>query len=773
MFDGKYIDWNAKRIKGIIDFYGHKWFYYKRVLDLGCGHADISAALHRLGADITAIDARPEHLKIANKKYPGIKTLKADLDQNWPFPGKQFDMILDLDILCHLRDYESHLRSVCASTTHLILETAVLDSEDPFKSEVLQENKAIYDLSINGVSSRPSAAAIERILTECGMNWKRIDSGQYNAGTYTYDWNAKNDGSTNINHRRLWYAVKNNSPIQFAKPPPPEHISLNAFQNANYRTTGQITASQTPPSFFAQPPRPPIPPLPPTPSQNMIPDGGQTWYAPSMPLEGKRKFVIVIPSYNNEKWCVKNINSAINQNYDQFRVIFTDDCSKDNTFGLVNEVVQSANKAHLTTLIKNEQRMGALANLYNMIHACADDEIVLTLDGDDWFPHENVLNRLNEIYSDGNTWITYGQYTNYPMGGIGVASPYPPNIVETTGFRGFTWGASHLRTFYAWLFKKIKKDDLMRGGIFFPMTWDFAMMFPMLEMAGKHSKYLSDILYVYNLENPINDHKVNQALQQDLDRYIRGLPKYPLVQSPLLQPGQPNVGLLIIATGKYHTFIQGLISSADRYFFNGIANVSYYIFTETPRDIQSFRPIVYVPTEHRPFPYASMNRYQYFTQNADKFGKENYLFYIDVDCLFVDHVSTEILQDLVGVRHCGFLGGGAPFETNPASTSYVEPSKQRFYYGGGFQGGKRERYLEAAKWCYEALEKDIANGIIPVWHDESILNKYFSENPPSINLSPAYHFPQNDIERYRAKWSPYNFQAKILLLSKDHQAVRS
>jgi hypothetical protein len=40
---------------------------------------------------------------------------------------------------------------------------------------------------------------------------------------------------------------------------------------------------------------------------------------------------------------------------------------------------------------------------------------------------------------------------------------------------------SHLRTFYAWLFKKIKKE-LCYQGTFASMTGDIAMMLPMIKM---------------------------------------------------------------------------------------------------------------------------------------------------------------------------------------------------------------------------------------------------------------------------------------------------
>lgn len=209
MFDGKYLDWNQKRIKGIINHFGHDFLFQKKVLDLGCGHGDISGALYRLGAEVTAVDIRQEHLKIVGKKFPGIKTIKADLDRNWPFIGKNFDIILNFDLMCHLANFESHLKSVCSSAKTLILESSVCDSDDPFKSIIISENKNIYDLSGNGQGCHPSVAAVERVLKECGFSFTRLDSPKFNSGNYTYNWIAKNDGGYSSNQRRIWFAERN------------------------------------------------------------------------------------------------------------------------------------------------------------------------------------------------------------------------------------------------------------------------------------------------------------------------------------------------------------------------------------------------------------------------------------------------------------------------------------------------------------------------------------------------------------------------------------
>jgi glycosyltransferase involved in cell wall biosynthesis/SAM-dependent methyltransferase len=765
MFDSNYLVWNQHRIKAIIDFFGHKTFYKKTILDLGCGHADIGGALYRLGGEITAVDARQEHLNVAIKKFPGIKTMKVDLDQGWPFKPNQFDYILDLAILCHLRDYEQHLINICSSGIDLIIETAVFDTNHDNRCHVSSENKGIYDNSINGVQSLPSAAAIERVLRNCGMTFTRMDSPKLNSGNYIYDWVPANNGDLFTNKRRLWFAHKTNNPSIAMSVSSPAHVLTvpnpiaennptvikNTYRNAHNQKIEEAT----------------IPLI--TPELPKITKS----FGKYMADQSGRRFVIVIPSYKNSKWCVQNITSALNQDYGSFRIIFTDDCSPDDTFDKVAETVKNSGKTGLVTLIKNTERLGALHNLYNMIHSCDDDEIVLTLDGDDWFPDDVVLTKLSQAYTE-DVWLTYGQYRASTDGSIGIAQPYPDNIIASNNFRRHVWSASHLRTFYAWLFKKIRKEDLMQDGKFFSMTWDFAIMFPMLEMAGIHSKFLSDILYIYNMDNPINDHKVDVGLQQRLDAQIRHMSRYSLTDPP---PRKLRVGLILIATAKYNKFVQDIIASADKNFLTNQI-VRYYLLTDAPdQEIASSRQIIRIPIEHKPFPFASMDRFSHFIHNFDQLSNEEFLYYVDVDCKFVDTVSTEIIGDLVGVEHCGYYKHPetGTYETNPKSVFYVENASQKYkhYFGGGFSGGRSGEYLDLSRWCMDMINQDVANGIMPLWNDETALNRYFLDHEPSVILSPSYHYPESNLEHYKAKWGYENIHPRILLLDKNHQEIRS
>lgn len=253
--------------------------------------------------------------------------------------------------------------------------------------------------------------------------------------------------------------------------------------------------------------------------------------APHM-LDGQRHLVVMVCSYNNAQYYKGNLDSILMQEYKNYHVLYVDDCSPDGTYGLVQKYIEERDAQDRVVLLHNAKRRKALANLYYAIHSCNPTDIILILDGDDQFSDAQVMNRINAAYSDGNTWLTYGQFRMVPDGGIGFCRAYPKNIIDRNGFRYYPSTPSHLRTFYAGLFQKIVIDDLLFQGDFFPMTYDLAIMFPMIEMARNHHKFIPDVLVDYNCSNPINDHKVGKGLQRKFDLIIRARTVYQEIESP-------------------------------------------------------------------------------------------------------------------------------------------------------------------------------------------------------------------------------------------------
>lgn len=222
-------------------------------------------------------------------------------------------------------------------------------------------------------------------------------------------------------------------------------------------------------------------------------------------LSVPKKFVVVTASYNNIDFVDKYLESVFSQKFDDnkftFRVIYYDDCSTDGTGEAIEAYKKNFNLGDKFCIIRNSVRVGAHENIYNAVNSCDDDEIVLIVDGDDWLAGDDVLEILNRVYSDPDVWITYGQYRKYPNGKIGICEEIPEAVIKNNSFRKYKWVSSHLRTFYAWLYKHIKVEDLKYKGKFIPFGGDLAIMFPMLEMAGKHSKFVPEVLYTYNCSN--------------------------------------------------------------------------------------------------------------------------------------------------------------------------------------------------------------------------------------------------------------------------------
>lgn len=232
-----------------------------------------------------------------------------------------------------------------------------------------------------------------------------------------------------------------------------------------------------------------------------------------------------------------------------------------------------------------------------------------------------------------------------------------------------------------------------------------------------------------------------------------------------------KVSILIVATGDYIKYLDKLLESCDKYLLKD-CKVTYHIFTNA-RKKSGRTDIKYHGIIHKPFPYPTLYRYHFIKSFQQYMNNEDYYFYLDVDTLIKDYITSEILDERVATQHCGFIGERGSYETNFLSTSCVYPfDNVKAYFGGAFWGFS---HLEFWKFIYTAtymIDIDSKNGIVPIWHDESVLNRYLIDNPPTKILSPSYHYPE-DLPYYKAKWAKLglDFECKILLLDKNKEKV--
>lgn len=232
-----------------------------------------------------------------------------------------------------------------------------------------------------------------------------------------------------------------------------------------------------------------------------------------------------------------------------------------------------------------------------------------------------------------------------------------------------------------------------------------------------------------------------------------------------------RIGLLNIATNKYIRFIPSLVWSSHTYFMQG-HDVINVVLTDNEVFLKAhpynLNAISVFPVKHLPWPGPTLYRYHWMLGIRDwLLENTDYLYYCDADMRFVGAVGDEILGDMVGTLHPGFWDKPRSYftyETNPRSSACIEPWEGSRYYMGAFNGGRTHQFLNMAEVIKQQVDADARKGIVAVWHDESHLNRYFIDHPPTVTLDPGYCYPEP---------SPVPFTPRLMALGKDHLEIRS
>ncbi len=230
-----------------------------------------------------------------------------------------------------------------------------------------------------------------------------------------------------------------------------------------------------------------------------------------------------------------------------------------------------------------------------------------------------------------------------------------------------------------------------------------------------------------------------------------------------------KICILTIATNKYIQFVERLYDNIEENFLNG-HEIQGLLFTE--HDVETSDNIKVSKIEHEPWPIPTLKRYNYFVKEKEHISKFDYCYYFDVDMGIVAKVGDEVLGDLVATMHPyqSFVPKEQrTYDRNPKSLAYVPVGGEgELYYAGGFNGGSTKRFLEMAEVLADRVTKDLENDVIALWHDESQMNRYLIDNPPTVSLTPSYVFAEEQMGN-----PDYPYEPKIIALKKDHNELRS
>jgi hypothetical protein len=198
------------------------------------------------------------------------------------------------------------------------------------------------------------------------------------------------------------------------------------------------------------------------------------------PLSERKSFAFVVYAHNQSPWCERTLRSIFEQEYDNYRIIFVDDASADNTFDAAKTFILENNQDQRVILLRNESKLGPVASLYRAAGGLLDKEIAVSLDAKDWLAHSAVLSRLNSAYQNPDVWMARA-----------FSAEYPSYSIQEKG----------MVSFYVALFKQLRLSDLLRQETFAADPESY--LTPLCGLAEGRIRILPEPLLIENATRPI------------------------------------------------------------------------------------------------------------------------------------------------------------------------------------------------------------------------------------------------------------------------------
>ena len=357
------------------------------------------------------------------------------------------------------------------------------------------------------------------------------------------------------------------------------------------------------------------------------------------------RFIILVGSYNNAKWAESNIDSILIQDYSNYKVIYFNDASTDETSDIITKKVNDLDRFTIVAMKSRKYKTWFFSNIEKFTEI-NDNDILVFLDGDDLFYCENVLSYINEIYKSTNCWMTYGGMAVWEDVNK-IIDPYPQNselpaiITKNKSYRKDIWRTSHLKTMRGFLWNRIDKSDLMPDGKAMIGPDDLAIMFAALEMCPADKIYrVTEPVYLYNHTSQNQGSRAfddNKKLGIDYESIIRQRTPYdtlPIV-CPTLAGGlgnqmfevamaaslaKDNNAILVINPNEH------ILPNQGRNINNYTSNIFGHIVLDTNPTLQAqitvkecfYKPIAFRPNVKLQGHFQS---FKYFDHNKDYIQK--------------------------------------------------------------------------------------------------------------------------------------------------------
>jgi glycosyltransferase involved in cell wall biosynthesis len=129
---------------------------------------------------------------------------------------------------------------------------------------------------------------------------------------------------------------------------------------------------------------------------------------------------ITIPTYNQEKYIGRAIESCLQQDYPNLEIVVSDDCSTDNTFSIASSYTSDKIK-----VFRTPQNVGRVKNYRHALYHLASGDWVVNLDGDDQYNNSTFLSEAVRLLQENPGCVMYACGASSLDEATGIISPSP------------------------------------------------------------------------------------------------------------------------------------------------------------------------------------------------------------------------------------------------------------------------------------------------------------------------------------------------------------
>lgn len=211
-------------------------------------------------------------------------------------------------------------------------------------------------------------------------------------------------------------------------------------------------------------------------------------------------FKVIINCGPCEDFIDKCLTSVKEQSFLNWEAYVTVDPCGDGTY---QRAVRAAAGDSRIQVLGNVTRRYSMDNLIHAIRRsdAGYEDVIVSLDGDDWFADAGALRMIAGAYEKYDCWITYGSWFSNVVSPSGHRNGlWPPYPEGTTDFRRHRFLGTAVRTWKKWLWDHLQDSDLRSdAGEYVRVSEDQMIMIPLLEMCGTaRARHIAAPIMTYN-----------------------------------------------------------------------------------------------------------------------------------------------------------------------------------------------------------------------------------------------------------------------------------